>query len=350
MNLYKELLNALDEIENNDSKILIIGDLMLDRYLYGNVSRISPEAPIPVIHVKNEELKAGGAANVAVNIKSINNNIDLMGIIGNDRHGDSLLSVLENNGINTENIIIDDQRETTSKTRVIANKQQQVLRIDREEIVRINETQEDFVISRLDSLFSQKNYGAISISDYNKGFLTDKIAKYIVKKSDERNIPVLIDSKTKNYKHYKGAQLIKPNQKEASILLNIDNDELTWENHSFIKEKLQKLQKDLGMNEILVTRGEKGIYIYDYKSENNLIQIPAHSHSVYDVTGAGDVTMAWLSIAKSCNLDIVKASILAVTAASLSVTKLGVTTVDTNEVRNFYEKFGEDSLLIPKVI
>ena len=337
------LKGAVNKISTASNPVLVIGDVMLDRYLYGKVDRISPEAPIPVVHIKEEISKAGGAANVALNLNALKQNVDLIGVVGNDNRGKDFINILNDNKLNIEYIITDETRETTSKTRIIANGKQQILRIDRENTEDIKSNIENQIINMIDSSIEQKKYKAIAISDYNKGLITKNIARYIIDKSKKLNIPVLLDSKTIHYRQYKGIGLIKPNQKECSILLGIENDDEIWNDKPKIKNYLKKLKTELDVKDIIVTRGEHGLYIY---KNDELISIPAQVHSVYDVTGAGDVTMAWLTAGIAFDLELLISCILASQAASLSVTKLGATVITTNELEEYYEKFRSDVQII----
>ena len=331
-----DLKKYLEIIRNNQANILVIGDIMLDRYLYGKVERISPEAPIPVVHIQNEDFKAGGAANVALNIANCNKNVHLIGVIGKDNHGDKLLSIINNKIGNSKYIIIDPNRESTSKTRIIANKQQQIVRLDRESTDYISKDIQANIIQIINDSIKNNKYSAIVISDYNKGVLRSEVADNIMKNGLENQIPILIDSKLKHYKQYSMATLIKPNQKECSLLLGINNDNNLWNNKKYIKEKLINLKNDLQIKEIVVTRGEYGLYYISNNEE--MIHLDAQPHSVYDVTGAGDVMIAWLASAKACNIDTYTACYLANTAASISVTHVGSTSVGIDDVGDFYGK------------
>jgi D-beta-D-heptose 7-phosphate kinase/D-beta-D-heptose 1-phosphate adenosyltransferase len=305
-------------------KILVIGDIMLDRFIWGKVSRISPEAPVPVVVVDNdkETFHLGGAANVANNIHSLEGKVSLCGLVGDDEWGEKIIKLFGELGIGTGGVFRERGRQTTVKTRIFAN-QQQVVRIDRE-------TTDHPKVSTLQNVlkyFSEnvENHSGIIISDYGKGLLTEKLIRTIIRRAKESRKLIVVDPKMVNFFFYKGATVITPNTKEASEASGIPIlDE------SSLRKVGRKLLKTLGCKALVVTRGEEGMAIFEPHREPSFV--PTKAKEVYDVTGAGDTVIGTMTLALGAGADIKSAAELANYAAGIVVGKVGTATVIQEEL------------------
>ena len=313
-----DFLNKIKE-----KKILIIGDIMLDRYIWGNVSRISPEAPVPVVKVIKEEIKLGGSANVLNNIISLNGNAYICGIIGDDLNGENLLKILKQRKISTDGIIVEKGRTTTVKTRVIGNKQQ-IVRVDREDENGL------FLSSfrKLEKYLNEviKEVDAVIISDYGKGVIFDKSFELIINLCKKYNKIVNIDPKNQNMGIYKNATLLTPNLNEASFAAGFP---INMENlNKGGKYLLEKFQSDF----LVITLAEKGMAIF-FRDKEDYVHIPALARDVFDVTGAGDTVISVLTLAMAADFDIITSAKIANLAAGIVVAKLGAATVSPEELK-----------------
>lgn len=270
-------------------KVLVIGDVMLDQYIYGSVDCISPEAPVPIMLREKTILKAGGAANVALNIRALGAEPILLSCVGKDISGDRLLEVIENDGINTGFILRSEQEITTVKTRLIAGSQH-LLRIDEEEILPVNNSLEINLIQSLQEIISHNKINAILVEDYNKGLLTPAFIREIEKVRNEHQIICTVDPKFNNFANYKNFTLLKPNIREVNYVLK-SNYEV---NLTDLKEASERLRKIMGYTNLMITLGENGVFF-----DNGTIQdiLPAAELEIVDVCGAGD---AVISIATLC--------------------------------------------------
>jgi len=294
--------------------ILIIGDIMLDKYIFGKVERISPEAPVQILDVQKEEFVPGGAANVANNIASLNGNALMVGIIGDDNEANILKKELKKRNINTEGIFIDNQKPTTQKVRVLGQKQQ-LLRIDYEKREYINKEIENKII---DFVKNKKDIQAIIVSDYAKGVITENLLNEI----KSLNKTLIVDPKPKNMKFYKDVTLVTPNIKEAKEMTKKED----------INEIGKQLQEQLN-TQILITRGKDGMSLF----EKEITNIPTKAKEVYDVSGAGDTVVATLTLALTAGASLKQAATLANHAAGITVGKLGTSTVTTDEIKESLE-------------
>ncbi len=296
-----------------EKNILIVGDIMLDKYIFGKVDRISPEAPVQVVEVKKENYVPGGAANVANNIAALNAKAFMVGIVGNDKEADILLEELNKRNINTEGIVKDVQKPTTQKVRILGQKQQ-LLRIDYEKKDYLNKETENQILNFIKIRIP--NTDAIIISDYAKGVITQNLIKEIKDIAKEKIM--IVDPKPKHKDFYKGATLITPNLKEA--------EQMT--------EKEEDLIKELD-SPILITKGEKGMSLYE--KDGTITNIPTKAKEVYDVSGAGDTVVATLALALSSKASLRQAATLANHAAGITVGKLGTSTITTEEIKKSIE-------------
>lgn len=303
-------------------RVLVLGDLMVDEYIWGKVSRISPEAPVPVVEVGNQSFVLGGASNVANNIHALEGEALLVGVIGNDSNGERLKEELKKQGLSTEGLLVDDSRPTTLKTRVIAHNQQ-VVRIDREDKSPLSWEMEEKVLDYLSKKI--KEIDALIISDYGKGVITPRVAEGIISLARENDKFIGVDPKGNDYSKYQKANLLTPNKKETETALNTQLDNM---------EKLlsggEQLRKSLELDSLLVTRGEEGMSLFSQGKE--AFHIPAVTSKVYDVTGAGDTVISTLILAVASGASLAQATLLSNYAAGVVVKKVGTSTVTREEI------------------
>lgn len=299
-----------------DKKIVVIGDLMLDHYIYGDVDRISPEAPVPTVAILNEKFLIGGAGNVAHNITSLGASASLVGLIGKDSAGSRLLTEYKNKKIDTSGILQLADHQTIQKMRVIA-RGQHMLRIDKEKREYINKETEDSIFSFVKN--NIKLWDILVISDYAKGLLTRKLITKIINLSKKNNKIIIADTKPKHGLYYKGITLLKLNNKEAQQLSGFPDARLAG----------KKIQKLLHCN-ILITQGENGMtFIYN----NNIRHFATKAKEVYDISGAGDTVLAVLALTLACKSSFEEAITIANYAAGIVVGKLGTATLTQAELK-----------------
>ncbi|MGJ0332258.1 D-glycero-beta-D-manno-heptose-7-phosphate kinase [Aliarcobacter cryaerophilus] len=308
---------------NKKPNILVIGDLMIDHYLWGSCDRISPEAPVQVVNVKKESSVLGGAGNVINNLVTLGSVVDVISVIGNDSVANELKSLLEKIDVPTSNLVVENNRKTSKKSRLIAS-QQQVLRYDMESIDDINENSHKQIIQTLEKNIDK--YSSIILSDYGKGVLTTNLTKEIIKIANKNNIKVLVDPKGKDYSKYKGSYTLTPNKKEAMEAINID-----IKDESSLIEALKSLKTQCELEVSLITLSEQGIAIFD----DELTIKPTVAREVYDVTGAGDTVIASIAFALGNNLDIKDAIYFANLAAGVVVGKIGSATTTLDEIYEY---------------
>jgi D-beta-D-heptose 7-phosphate kinase/D-beta-D-heptose 1-phosphate adenosyltransferase len=293
----------------------VAGDVMLDRYLFGSTGRISPEAPVPIVHVHETDDRPGGAANVAVNLASLGVTTRLVGVVGKDDAGESLQSILKSRGIHCDFHSVED-RPTITKTRV-QSRGQQLIRLDQENAAAMPG---DALVDVLKK--SIKDAGAVVLSDYGKGALADVATMIAVCR--EAGVPVLVDPKGEEFEKYRGASLITPNQSEFEAVVGVCDTE------EELVSRARKMLDDLGMDALLITRSEKGMLLLETDMEPVFLR--AQAREVFDVTGAGDTVIATLAGAIASGQDLAAAAALANIAAGLVVRKIGVATVTPGEI------------------
>ncbi|MFY4760709.1 D-glycero-beta-D-manno-heptose-7-phosphate kinase [Aliarcobacter butzleri] len=303
--------------------ILVIGDLMIDHYLWGSCDRISPEAPVQVVNVKKESSVLGGAGNVINNLFTLGATVDVISVIGDDNVANELKSLLEKIKISTSSLIVENNRKTSKKSRLIAS-QQQVLRYDMESIDDINEESHKKIISNLEK--NIKKYSSIILSDYGKGVLTTKLTQDIINIANKNEVKVLVDPKGKDYSKYKGSYTLTPNKKEAQEATNID-----IKDENSLINALKNLKEKCDLEVSLITLSEQGIAIFD----ENLTIKPTVAREVYDVTGAGDTVIASIAFALGNDLNINEAVSFANLAAGVVVGKLGSATTTLDEIYEY---------------
>ncbi|MGJ0343708.1 D-glycero-beta-D-manno-heptose-7-phosphate kinase [Aliarcobacter cryaerophilus] len=308
---------------NKKPNILVIGDLMIDHYLWGSCDRISPEAPVQVVNVKKESSVLGGAGNVINNLVTLGSVVDVISVIGNDSVANELKSLLEKIDVPISNLVVENNRKTSKKSRLIAS-QQQVLRYDMESIDDINENSHKQIIQTLEKNIDK--YSSIILSDYGKGVLTTNLTKEIIKIANKNSIKVLVDPKGKDYSKYKGSYTLTPNKKEAMEATNID-----IKDESSLIEALKSLKTQCELEVSLITLSEQGIAIFD----DELTIKPTVAREVYDVTGAGDTVIASIAFALGNDLDIKDAVYFANLAAGVVVGKIGSATTTLDEIYEY---------------
>src|SRR5574344_205738 len=318
----------------NDINVLVFGDYMVDKYINGSVSRISPEAPVPVIEVKSQTQKLGGAGNVINNILSLGGNVKVLGCIGKDSAGDFIVNYFNNNHTNVSYLKQYSQVNTIIKTRVVS-KNQQFIRIDKEKKEPLLEEYFEYIKDNVDEIFSDVD--VVVISDYAKGSVTSKVSKFLIENANKRNIPVIVDPKGKDYNKYKGANVCTPNVKELCDVLNTK-----VETEDDIRIQATELCKKIGMEYLALTRSEKGISLV---SKTGIKQdFPAIAKDVIDVSGAGDTVVATMAVLLGLEFPLDEICKIANMAASVVVSKFGTATVSLNELICSISKTGEFKL------
>ena len=303
--------------------VLVVGDLMLDEYLWGHVNRISPEAPVPVVEVQRRSFTAGGAANTAANVASLGGRAVLAGIVGDDNEGRRIRDLLAALGIDTSAIIQDSGRPTTTKTRVVAHSQQMV-RIDHEQPGALSPEVEAALLLQLE--MQLKHVRACVISDYGKGVITPSLCEHLIAVARAAGVPVVVDPKGTDYRKYRGATVVKPNQLETGKVLNRDL-RTTAEVEAAGRELLEFLGAG---SSVLVTRGAHGMTLLE--ADRPTVHVPAHAREVYDVTGAGDTVAGTLALTLAVGGSLADACGLASLAAAVVVGKVGTATCSQLEL------------------
>lgn len=308
-----QLLEAFKNV-----KVLIVGDLMLDRYFYGDVKRISPEAPVPVVNITRTSAKLGGAANVALNVAGLGAVPYLIGVTGRDAEAADLKKILYENQINGQYVINASNRQTTVKTRIVAH-QQHIVRLDQETTAPIDEQIKIEIRRVIEEIISEIDI--IVVSDYAKGLLTENLLKFLINLSGERKIKILIDPKGKNYQIYKGATILTPNLREAAEACNLREDE-----DNLVKRAGQKLLDDVNLDSLLITQGENGMTLFQKNGGQK--HLSSVAREVYDVTGAGDTVISTLAVCLGAQMDLEKAAEFANRAAGIVVEHVGTTAIN----------------------
>jgi len=303
-----------------DRHVLVIGDIILDHYIWGKVNRISPEAPVPVVEVTRESFLLGGAANVAHNIVSLGGRAAVIGINGQDIAGEALMNILMQRGVNCDGIFTEN-RPTTVKTRVIAHNQQ-VVRFDREDKKYVDGKILKGILGHINSVLLQ--YDAVIISDYQKGMISQGLIRDIVKKAKPKEIFISVDPKVGHFDFYKGVSLITPNVMEASSGSKIEiRDDKT------LLRAGKSLMKKLSCKAVLITRGEQGMSLFEKKK---VTHIPTVARKVYDVTGAGDTVISAFTLAYASGARMEEAAMIANHAAGIVVAEVGTAVATADQI------------------
>ena len=319
----KTTLHIFDNV--SDKQVCVLGDLMLDVYYFGDVKRISPEAPVQVFEKMTSEVKLGGAANVGLNIKSLGAIPYMIGVIGKDEEGRLMKNIFRDLNISTEGILEIDERPTTCKTRVIASSQH-LLRIDSESKQDIPQSAEDEIMNILAAKI--KDFSSIILQDYNKGVLTKRLISKVIKLANENNVKVLVDPKFNNFFEYKNVFVFKPNRKELQDAFG-RMPKSTEELDKISEELIEKI----GCKNLVLTLGEYGLRLYE-KNGDEIIKdsIKTKARNVADVSGAGDTVISTLAVCIACGASIKDAVTIANFAAGLVVEEVGIVPVNKDKL------------------
>ena len=312
----------------SDCTVVVLGDVMLDEFIWGDVSRISPEAPVPVVEIRRESTHLGGAANVLANLVALGARACVIGVVGDDDAAAKVRAELRKQSpMQTNDLLITDHsRPSTIKTRIIAHSQM-VVRADRERRTPVDGQTEDAIIAAARAALA--NADALVISDYDKGVVTPRVLSEVLPAAYQR-MPVLIDPKIRNFSFYRPATLITPNHHEALRMTNTEED-----SDAGLRVAGQKIREQLSCDAVLITRGDRGMILLEGK--NDPVQVSTAAREVYDVTGAGDTVIATLGAALACGASMTDAALLANHAAGIVVGKVGTATATINEVLDSIE-------------
>lgn len=321
---------TVDEFKS--TKALVIGDVMVDKYLTGKIDRISPEAPVPIVNLQAREARLGGAANVTLSIKALDAEPILFSLVGKDESGALLKSLLRKRNISDEYIHSSSFRRTTVKSRILSSNQQ-ILRVDEEDTHELNEEEEQLILRSISSCLAKENVSVIIFQDYNKGVLTPGLIKAVIALSKEKNIPTIVDPKKANFWAYEGVSCFKPNLKEVREALNkvapLNSDSLK-EIHSDLREKLKHAAS-------LITLSEHGVYYADDAEQHWIATQP---RKIADVCGAGDAVLAVVALGLANGLSPIDLCTLANLAGGQVCEKVGVVPVNKDQLCRELSKLG----------
>lgn len=309
-------MNTLDSFAK--VKVLIVGDIMLDRYWWGTVKRISPEAPVPVVELQSSTFAPGGAANVAANVAGLGATAYLVGCIGVDNEAETLAGLLNGINLSTGSLVRIANRPTSVKTRIIAHSQQ-VVRVDQESTSQFSAADHAAIWDRIEQVLP--NVDVVIVSDYAKGLLSESLLLRLIKAAQAQQKMVLIDPKGKSYSRYVGSDLLTPNRREAAEACNLNEDM-----DGFVNAAGERLLADLKLSAVLITQGEDGMTLF--RTDKDPEHLPAIAKEIYDVTGAGDTVIACMAVALGAGMDLVDAAHIANVSAGLVVEQVGTTAIN----------------------
>jgi len=304
------LKRTIDILQNSKKKFLVVGDLMLDEYVFSDVDRISPEAPVPVAKVRERKFMLGGCGNVQKNLRTLGGEVFTIAVVGQDIAGKRLSRMM------TSDLVFDFGRKTSIKRRIIAHSQQ-LLRIDEETSSKLSVQKEQEIIRKIKKYIDKVD--VVVLSDYAKGVLTDDVLRFVISQCNERGVPIVLDPKREDYSAYRGSILVTPNEKEAFLVSNTVDTELACR---FISE-------NFNINQVLITRGEDGMTFLDGQK---IYDISTKAEYVYNVTGAGDTVVALMSLGIANNADMIDCVHLANIAASIVIEKVGTVAPSWDEI------------------
>ncbi len=318
----KNILNSF-----HSKRIAVIGDIMLDKYIFGHVSRISPEYPVPVVDVTHEEHRLGGAANVALNTLSLGSETLLIGITGADGNREILLDLFRSRGLATEGMICDSSRPTTCKTRILSQNHH-ITRVDFESRKEVDAEIGQAILDSFDAII--QSIDAVVLEDYNKGVLSASVIRHIITSANRHKVPVLVDPKLRNFFAYKGCSIFKPNLSEIAASLGI----ILHNNDKEVEAACLALKKKIEADTIIVTRGDKGMTIYN----GSFTHIEATSLEVTDVSGAGDTVIGLLALGAATGLDIITNATIANLAAGTVCQEVGAVPAKPEKLLKAYQQ------------
>ena len=321
--MFKDFQRVHEIVENgfHGHRVLVIGDLLLDRYLWGTVERISPEAPVPVVRVDHKTSAAGGAANVAANLSALGCGVSLAGTVGADEDGRHLLELLKAAGIETTAVLSVTDRPTNCKTRILGGRQQ-MLRLDVEKSCEFSVELKNLLLARIEAQIP--GCSAIILSDYGKGLLDNSVCQTIIRRARELSIPTFVDPKGLHYEKYAGCDVISPNRMELAAATSMDSGDL-----ELLLEEGQQLRAELGIGHLVVTLSELGITLLEH---GGTYRFPALAREVFDVSGAGDTVIAAMGAAVAAGMQLHDAVRLANLAAGIVIGKLGTVPISRDEL------------------
>lgn len=317
---FNSIFNAFNKLN-----VVIIGDVMVDAYMWGNVNRISPEAPVPIVSIAKKENRLGGAANVALNVQALGANPILCAMVGLDEGAVVFADLMKKQGLSAKGILKSKTRTTTVKTRVIGNNHQ-LIRVDEEIETPLTSKEEQQLIEQIKKLISSESVDVIVFEDYDKGCITLKIIQQIVAFAKQKNIPVVVDPKKKNFMAYTGVTLFKPNLKELKEGLKLDNTPVETNE---LKKVATDFIKKQNIDTLLITLSEKGVYTHSVKEQT---LIPAHVRNISDVSGAGDTVISVAALCVALRLSASLTATLANLAGGLVCEKVGVVPIDKKQL------------------
>ena len=319
----------LNQIQSK--QVIVIGDLILDEYIQGKADRISPEAPVPIVEVMDETVRFGGAANVAHNISSLGGLVEVIGVVGDDQNGETLMRMFDQSGIGADGVYVDPHRPTSTKSRLMANRQQ-IVRIDRESKASLAEDASTILIES--ALTKMADSDTIIFEDYDKGVVSIDFVQQILKKLLAHPQPVVVDPKVENFWNYKGVTSVTPNAKEASIAVKrtITDDD------SLISVGCEIIDR-LGLSSLLITRGEDGMTLFQQDADGRVSvnHVPTQPREVFDVTGAGDTVVSVYALALATGADFLTAAKLANYAGGIVVGEIGCVAVTPDQLMKIVE-------------
>ena len=322
----KELKKIFDSFSN--VRVLIIGDAMVDAYIWGKANRLSPEAPVPIVTVQKKETRLGGAANVALNVQAMGAIPILCTLIGNDMFGREFTNLMETQKLSTQAILKSELRVTTVKTRVIGNNHH-LLRVDEEIETEVSPTETQELFNTIDILIKENKVDVIVFEDYDKGVITPELIQRVVVLASKNKIPIAVDPKKKNFQHYKNVTLFKPNLKELKEGIKV---EINLANKIILSAVSEEIRTRQGIENIMITLSENGMFISN-KKINHII--PAHMRNISDVSGAGDTVVSIAALCLALKLDSILMVELANIAGGLVCEKVGVVPIDKKQ---FYDE------------
>lgn len=316
-------------------RIMIVGDVMIDSYMWGDVTRISPEAPVPVVSITKREKRLGGAANVALNISSMGATPIICSVLGNDDRGKDFQQIMYDNNMDRRGIVTSDNRMTTVKSRVIGNNMH-IARVDEENTHNLSSIEEDMLIDRINRVLKTMPIDAIIFQDYDKGCITPRIIEEVTETAKRKKILTTVDPKHRNFSSFKNIGLFKPNLKELREGLNIEIDESSEE--SLIRDLQNaslELHKRQDIDIVLITLSSKGMYSCDFRDgKPKSLLTSACAHSVSDVSGAGDTVISVITLALGAGLDLQTAVYYANAAGGIVCEKVGVVPIDKDRLES----------------
>lgn len=312
--------------------VLVVGDIMVDHFIWGKVARISPEAPVPVVEVQEDSIMLGGSANVMNNIRSLEGQVSGVGVVGADEMGERLLMELKRKKINTDGIFVEEGRPTTLKTRIVAHGQQ-VVRFDRESRKEVNRGLTEKMLAQVESLLPRVNI--IIVSDYNKGVITRELVAGLKKLVSRTDVMICVDPKKADFSFYQGVHVITPNHHEAERALGMEIS-----NRRSLNRVGEELLKRFAFKAVLITRGEQGMSLFERDASILHTELPADAKEVFDVTGAGDTAIGTFALALASGANLKEAAFLANKAAGVVVGKTGTATVTRRELKRVLRVYG----------